>query len=111
MVYHNSHDTGIVLVQPEMERRRFPLVSNRQSSGEEHEVSQMLDQKLEQAIRIMRRAGVQFLAGTDVGPAYKVAGFTLHEELAELNKAGLTPMETIQTVTRNAATFLGKTKT
>jgi hypothetical protein len=86
------------------------LDSYHQPSGEEQEVSKMFDQKLEQAIRIMRRAGVPFLAGTDVGPAYKVAGFTLHDELAELNKAGFTPMETIQTATRNAAIFLGKDK-
>lgn len=84
------------------------LASYRDPPSEEQEVSKMLDQKLAEAIGIMRRAGVKFLAGTDVGPAYKFAGFTLHDELTELNKAGFTPMETIQSATRNAAVFLGK---
>ncbi len=56
----------------------------------------------------MRKAGVQFLAGTDVGNSYIFPGFSLHEELTLLVTAGLTPMEALQSATRNPAIFLGK---
>jgi imidazolonepropionase-like amidohydrolase len=35
-------------------------------------------------------------------------GLTLHEELALLVEAGLTPMEALQTATRNPAEYLNK---
>ena len=55
----------------------------------------------------MRREGVQFLAGTDVLNPFCFPGFSLHDELALLNGAGLTPMEAIQAATRGAADYLG----
>jgi imidazolonepropionase-like amidohydrolase len=56
----------------------------------------------------MRRAGVQFMAGTDMGNAmsYLYPGFSLHDELALLVQTGFTPMEALQTATRNPAQFL-----
>lgn len=55
----------------------------------------------------MRRAGVELMAGTDVGFPYVFPGFSLHDELALLVQAGLTPMETLQTATHNPAKYLG----
>jgi imidazolonepropionase-like amidohydrolase len=55
----------------------------------------------------MHRSGVQLLAGTDTIGIYIVPGFSLHEELALLVKAGLTPMEALQTATINPAEYLG----
>jgi imidazolonepropionase-like amidohydrolase len=55
----------------------------------------------------MRREGVQILAGTDVLNPFCFPGFSLHDELALLNGAGLTPMEAIQAATRGAADYLG----
>jgi imidazolonepropionase-like amidohydrolase len=52
----------------------------------------------------MQRSGVRLLAGTD----NNFYGSSLHDELAELVKAGLTPMEALQTATRNAAEYLGR---
>jgi imidazolonepropionase-like amidohydrolase len=56
----------------------------------------------------MQRAGVEILAGTDAvsSAAYVLPGFSLHEELAMLVQAGLTPMEALQAATRNPAGFL-----
>lgn len=48
------------------------------------------------------------LAGTDSTEPYTFPGFTLHDELAWLVTAGLTPMEALQSATRNAAEFLGR---
>jgi imidazolonepropionase-like amidohydrolase len=60
----------------------------------------------------MHRAGVPLLAGTDTawGVPYIYAGFSLHDELALLVRAGLTPMEALQTATINPARFLAMEK-
>jgi imidazolonepropionase-like amidohydrolase len=55
----------------------------------------------------MQKGGVKILAGTDSAAPYVVPGFSLHEELALLVKAGLTPMEALQAATRSPAEFLG----
>jgi imidazolonepropionase-like amidohydrolase len=58
----------------------------------------------------LHRAGVPILAGTDAAPVmFIVPGFSLHDELADLVLAGLTPMEALQTATSNPARFLGRT--
>jgi imidazolonepropionase-like amidohydrolase len=56
----------------------------------------------------MRRAGVGFLAGTDVMNPYCFPGFSLHDELALLVGAGLTPAEALRAATLNPARFLGR---
>jgi imidazolonepropionase-like amidohydrolase len=55
----------------------------------------------------MQRAGVGILAGTDDANPYVIPGFGLHDELALLVKAGLTPMEALRAATYNPARFLG----
>ncbi|MCU1297581.1 MAG: amidohydrolase [Acidobacteriaceae bacterium] len=58
----------------------------------------------------MFRAGVPFMAGTDTAAGIHIfPGFSLHQELALFVKAGLTPMEALQTATLNPAKFLGRT--
>jgi imidazolonepropionase-like amidohydrolase len=57
----------------------------------------------------MHRAGVPFMAGTDTAAGVHVfPGFSLHEELSLFVQAGLTPMEALQTATRNPAEFMGR---
>jgi hypothetical protein len=57
----------------------------------------------------MRKAGVGFLAGTDANGWNPVLpGFGLHEELALLVESGLTPMEALQSATRNPAKYFNK---
>lgn len=57
----------------------------------------------------MRKAGVEFLAGTDSSGWNPVLpGFGLHEELALLVESGLTPMEALQSATRNPARYFNK---
>ena len=52
-------------------------------------------------------AGARLLAGTDSGIGYTDAGTSLHDELADLVGAGLTPYEAIRAATSGAAEFLG----
>jgi imidazolonepropionase-like amidohydrolase len=59
----------------------------------------------------MKNAGVGILAGTDEANPYCFPGFSLHDELALLVKAGLSPAEALQTATINPARFLGKQRT
>jgi hypothetical protein len=63
--------------------------------------------KFLQIVGIMHTAGVKFLAGTDPPVPYCIPGFSIHDELALFVQAGLTPMEALQTATRNPAEFLG----
>ena len=57
----------------------------------------------------MVRAGVPFMAGTDTAAGVHIfPGFSLHEELALFVKAGLTPLQALQTATLNPARFLGR---
>lgn len=78
-----------------------------QPKGEEKNQRDRLWQKQLEVVRGFNEMGVRFLAGSDVGNPYIFPGFSLHEELALLVEAGLTPMEALQTATRNPARFLG----
>jgi len=52
-------------------------------------------------------AGVKILAGTDAGDTYVFPGFSIHDELVELVRAGLSPAEAIRSGTLDAAVFAG----
>ena len=57
----------------------------------------------------MFRAGVPFMAGTDTAAGVHIfPGFSLHQELALFVQAGLTPIQALQTATRNPAQFMGR---
>ena len=51
----------------------------------------------------LHRAGVPLLAGTDAGSLYDFPGSDLHNELALMVRAGLTPIEALRTATMNPA--------
>jgi imidazolonepropionase-like amidohydrolase len=64
-------------------------------------------QWLFQLTRDMQRAGIGLLAGTDISGPWIVPGFSLHEELLDLVRAGLSPLQALQAATINPARFLG----
>jgi predicted amidohydrolase YtcJ len=64
-----------------------------------------------EVIRMMHKAGVEIMAGSDFSDWALVPGVDLHNELALLVEAGFTPMEALQAATLNPAKFLGKTDT
>jgi len=57
-------------------------------------------------VLMMQKAGVGLLTGTDL-PADAKNG-TVHDELAALVNAGLSPVEALRAASRNPAEFLGK---
>ncbi|MBL8522735.1 MAG: amidohydrolase family protein, partial [Betaproteobacteria bacterium] len=59
------------------------------------------------ATKIFHEEGVKLLAGTDAGIFTNVPGQSLIDELKLLVSAGLTPLQAIETATRNPASALG----
>jgi imidazolonepropionase-like amidohydrolase len=81
---------------------------NRERTLEETASQERLFQRRLELVGEMHRAGVGILAGSDVLNPYCFPGFSLHDELEWLVKAGLSPMAALQAATRNAALFLGR---
>jgi imidazolonepropionase-like amidohydrolase len=67
-----------------------------------------LTQRWRMRPRRMHQDGVLLLAGTDAGGP-RLVGFSLHQELVEMVKIGMTPAEALQTATPNPPRALGKT--
>ena len=65
-------------------------------------------QKDLEIVGIMQRLGVGILAGTDTQNPFSLYGFSLHDELGFLVRAGLTPMQALQSATLNPARFFAR---
>jgi imidazolonepropionase-like amidohydrolase len=65
-------------------------------------------QQLEIFVRTLHGAHAKFLVGTDLGNPYIFPGFSVHDEMALLVNAGLTPLEALQAATINPARYLGR---
>lgn len=59
-------------------------------------------------VKIADSLGVPIMAGTDVSDSYVFPGFSLHEELQELENSRLTSLSALQTATINPSKFVGK---
>jgi imidazolonepropionase-like amidohydrolase len=81
------------------------------SAAEEFHWRAGLMQASLQIVGKMNAAGVPILAGTDTPAPFVFPGSSLHEELALLVRAGLTPMQGLQAATKRPAEFLGKLPT
>ena len=86
-----------------------------QLSSNDFAVLQADFQKSLQLVKAMKNAGIKLLAGTDTSPKassipYLFPGFSLLDELQLYVRAGLTPLEALQTATLNPAKFLGLEK-
>jgi len=77
-------------------------------TAEDNARAQRVFQKQLELVGMMKRAGVDFIAGTDTANPYVFPGFSLHDELALLVQAGFTPMEALQAATRDPARYLGR---
>ncbi len=97
---------------PEQEVESWKAISTehqRELSAEEKDIRRRHWRQELEVVRRMRDAGVSFLAGTDTGADHIYPGFSLHDELALLVEAGLTPLEALQAATINPARLLNVT--
>ena len=69
----------------------------------------MISSRYIELAHAMHRAGVPFLAGTDGPDPYVFPGFSLHDELELLVRAGFTNAEALQSATFYPALFMAKT--
>jgi hypothetical protein len=60
------------------------------------------------SVKAMNAGGVSLMAGTDATAPNVFPGFSLHEDLFYLVKAGLTPLQALQAATAGPAEFLGR---
>lgn len=58
---------------------------------------------------LLHRERIALLAGSDAGADFSYHGSGLHDELRELVRVGLSPLEALQSATIRAAVFLGQT--
>jgi imidazolonepropionase-like amidohydrolase len=65
------------------------------------------DQRV-RAVRIFHEEGVPLMLGTDAPVAFTVPGWSVHQELANLVSAGLSPYEALRTATLHPAQWLGQ---
>ena len=79
---------------------------NRDLTTDEFQDRRLRLEKESALVGEMQRAGVGLLAGTDLGNPYVYPGSSLHDELAMLVQAGLTPVEALRTATTNPVRFL-----
>ena len=79
-----------------------------QTSAEELKLAKAelaLDIKL---LNALHQAGVPVMAGSDGPDPFVFPGFSLHDELNNLVRAGFTPAEALQAATLQPAAFMGK---
>lgn len=58
--------------------------------------------------KLMSDSGVRILAGSDAAGIWVVPGFGLQQEFRELTRAGLSPLQVLQSATLAPAEFLGR---
>ena len=96
---------------PEALRKEWDprLPDNKASEGDQKWWARQFanDEKL---TREMHRAGVATLAGSDSLDRFVFPGSSLHAELRLLQSNGYTPLEALQSATRDAARFFGREK-
>lgn len=104
----NESDGRLRYIPRQLQERWSRRVRHR--TGDDKAAREVFHRELA-IVGAMRKAGVPILAGTDTGNPFCFPGFSLHEELALLVIAGLTPLEALQSATLNPAKFLGLEKT
>lgn len=102
-------DQRLRFIPPLIKERWGMRIANR--NEENFANAKKFFQKELEIVGAMRKAGVPLLAGTDTGNPFCFPGFSLHEELALLVIAGLTPVDALRSATLNPAKFLGLDKT
>ncbi|HJS43771.1 MAG TPA: amidohydrolase family protein [Gemmatimonadales bacterium] len=117
MIARMVHDLDAVLARPEV---RYLPRSNQVIWGpatnpytnrirpDRYEPMMRRYALLEKLVREFHARGVRMLVGTDAMNTGVVPGFSAHDEMADLVRAGLPRYEVLRAATANAAEFLGE---
>jgi imidazolonepropionase-like amidohydrolase len=107
-----TNDPRLKYVAPYMRTFWNPKADARFKSwtAEDYANARLSFRKSKELVGAMQQAGVPILAGTDEMNPYCFPGFSLHDELALLVDAGLSPREALRAATINPARFLGREK-
>jgi imidazolonepropionase-like amidohydrolase len=109
-------DNPILLTRPGMEDvpdnaqsvRSVPSLLRRTGwRANDFEAFRRSRRRQDQFVREYRRVGGPIAAGSDAANQLLIPGYSLHEEMALLVEAGLTPLEAISAATRRGAQLLG----
>ena len=109
-------DNPILLSRPGMEDvpdnaesvRSVPSLLRRTGwQSSDFEAFRRSRRRQDQFVREYKRAGGAIAAGSDAANQLLIPGYSLHEEMALLVSAGLTPLEAITAATRRGAQLLG----
>jgi len=82
----------------------------RNLSSEGKELSINFYNASKEQVKMANKLGVPIMAGTDVMDSYVFAGFSMHDELEDLTKSGLSNLEALQSATIVPARYAGKDK-
>lgn len=102
------HDDRLKYVPAKVKAGWDPKETLQQTSAELLQLGKEQMQRNVELVRSMHAAGVPFLAGSDGPDPFVYPGFSLHDELEWLVKAGFSPAEALQAATLRPAEFLGK---
>ncbi|MEK9614138.1 MAG: amidohydrolase family protein [Flavobacteriaceae bacterium] len=90
----------------------LPRVNKEQWNEQIQAIDTTLDQQIvdytvwsKSMVGYMHKRGIPFMAGTDTPIGFLIPGYSLHQELEELNLSGLSPLEVLQTATSNPAHY------
>ena len=97
---------GMKYLSPALRSRWKRSVENiREQSGREQRSAFLSARRA--LIRELQHAGASLLLGSDAPQIMNVPGFSVHQELAYMVAAGLTPLQALQSGTLNVARFFG----
>ena len=99
-----TNDPRVKYMPPQIRQRWENRVESRMGNSQ---FARKVFQKELDIVGAMNKAGVPIIAGTDTGNPFCFPGFSLHDELGLLVRAGLTPMEALRAATLSPARFLG----
>lgn len=79
-------------------------------AGQQHSAAQrdLIIANRRAFVKLLHDAGARLLAGSDAGIDVVAPGASLHDELGEFVRAGLSPYEALRIATVSAAEFLGR---
>ncbi|MGA8150181.1 MAG: amidohydrolase family protein [Terriglobales bacterium] len=101
-------DSRLQYVPAKIKSAWDPKKTLQQTSAEELKLAKAELVRDVELVKSMHTDGVSFMAGSDGPDPFVFPGFSLHDELEWLVKAGFTPAEALQAATLEPATFMDK---